>query len=387
MKKIYYLLAFVAMAFTACQKQPIIPNTTPKHEAKLTLTLASADYKLLDTSIYANKSLSFHSDEDAKLYVPKILAAKYPLVDDKSTADVTYTITALVPPASPKPADSTFAKVAYTLTNGDYLLLPGNKFTDFSAAQILSWLPIHYTKPVANQLALVTFTYFENGVTSTVAQSFLYVNGAWKKIYTITPAQYTAIGKGGTFNDFSSSDDAQLTNYFNTLLKADLAVSSTVKTGDVQYVSYKYFGGGTFQRVIALMFDGTNWTTQTLPSTTSTLSFARDKGVWAANSTVNYTLVKDDYTYIGTQTTAGTAAGRASVAKYPDFNTSADTDTDFWSPDNVNAALIAVLTNKFKSTAIPNQSFIVTYADYKFGKTTNVAKTFVYDGTAFVVPK
>ena len=385
MKKIYYLLAFVALAFTACQKQPYITPAT--YTKAMTLTLAHSDYLLLPTTAYPYKTFTFDSPDDANKYIPMILNARDPQLGDGSTASVTYATTALTLPATPKLADSTFDNVSYKLTNSDYLLLPGNKFTDFSAAQILNWLPIYYTKPVANQLALLTFTYYENGVTSTVAQSFLYLSGAWKKIYTITLAQYASIGKGGTFNDFSSSDDAQLTNYFNTLLKADLAVSSTVKRGDVQYVSYKYFGSKNFQRVTPLIFDGTNWTTTPiLPSTTPTLSFAKNNGTWVPNSDVNYTLVKDDYTYIGTQTKAGSDAARANVAQFPDFNISANTDPTYWSDADITAALIAVLGNKYKSTT-KNQKYIITYTVYSFGKTSNVAKTFIYDGSAFVVPK
>jgi len=382
MKKIYYLLAFVAMAFTACQKQPVIPNSAPLHVATLTLTLAQPDYQLLDTSIYASKTNNFISDADAKLYVPQILAAKYPRVDDKSTAAVTFAI------GTPtiKLADSVYKDVAYTLTNADYLLLPGNKFTDFSAAQILSWLPYgpKTSKPVPNQLAVLTFNYYA-GTTTVQTFSYLYLNGAWQQIYMLTPAQYASVGRS-SFNQFTSADDAALISYLNALLKADLSVSATAKAGDVKYVSFNYYNSAkvTCQRVQPLAFDGTDWGTK---STSETLSFGRTAGKWELNSAINYTLVKDDYTYIGTKTTAGSDAARANVAQYPDFNISAATDATYWSDADLNAALSAVLVNKFKATATPNQKFVVTYTVYSFGSTSNTSKTFTYDGTNFVIAK
>ncbi|MEZ2334602.1 hypothetical protein AB6735_03170 [Mucilaginibacter sp. RCC_168] len=381
MKKIYSLIAFVAVVLTACQKQPVIPNSAPKHTPSLTLTLAAADYKILgDTSSYAYKSSAFMSDADAKVTIPLILAAKYPLVDDKSKAMVTFAI------GTPtiKLADSTYSKVAYTLTNADYLLLPGNKFTDFSAAQILSWLPYKYTSPVANQLAVLTFNYYA-GTTTVQTFSYLYLNGAWQQIYMLTPAQYTAVGHS-SFNQFTSADaEANIYAYINAILKADLSVAAFAKVGDVKYVSFNYYvssGKSTYQRVLPLAFDGTNWVTK---STNETLSFARTNGKWELDAAISYTLVKDDYTYIGTQTKAGSDAARANVAQYPDFNISAPTDATYWSDSDLNAALTAVLVNKFKATSNAGQKYIITYTVYSFGKTSNVAKTFVYDGSNFSI--
>jgi hypothetical protein len=90
MKKIFYLLAFTALFFTACQKQPVIPNAQPVHKASLTQTLASADYGKLDTSTYGYKNHVFKSDDDGKQSIPAILAAEYPRVDDGSTASITF---------------------------------------------------------------------------------------------------------------------------------------------------------------------------------------------------------------------------------------------------------------------------------------------------------
>ncbi|WPU92019.1 hypothetical protein SNE25_22120 [Mucilaginibacter sabulilitoris] len=367
MKKIYYLLAFVAMAFTACQKQP---NVAPQGYTKkgMAITLPT--------------TTTFTSTDDAKTKIPGILDAKYPQLDNGSSATVTFTLS----PVSVKPADSLLTDISYTVTPADYatVLGPNPKYLEFTSAQVISFLGIKYPNPQPNQLSFLTYIYFESGVTPSAipnqTDTFIYLNGAWVKCYTLTAAQYASTGH--PYNDFSSTDDAKLATYFNLILKNDIVVSSNSAAGNIQYVSYKYYGGKNFQRIAGMTFDGTNWVAT---PTTGSLSFSKSGGKWILDVSVNYTLVKDDYTYIGTQTKAGSDAARANVAQYPDFNISSPDDATYWSDDDLNAALIAVLTNKFKSTAITDQKFIVTYTVYSFGKTSNVAKTFTYDGSIFKV--
>jgi hypothetical protein len=349
------------------------PNGTPQ---TFNVTLAAADYGKLPTGNYAKTSLNFKTKDDAAAGIPIILAANYPNYADKSSATVTYA----VPSLSVKPADSTFAKVAYTLVNpSDYTLIPGNKFIDFSAAQILTWLPLKYPNPVANQLAVLTFIYFESGSTATVTQSFLYLNGAWQKIYTISAAQYTSIGKGGTNNDFASGDAPLLPAYFNTFLKADPAVSVTAKPGDVQYVSYKYFGGGTFQRVMPLTFDGTNWITTSLPQS---LAFVKTSGTWVADNTVSYSLVTADYTTISNIPGVASDAAILNLQQHGNFSISGATA---WTNDQIAAGIAVVLKAKFPAAAV-NQKFVVTYSTYN-GSNGTASQTLQYNGTTFAVPK
>ncbi|NOW94199.1 hypothetical protein [Mucilaginibacter sp. SG564] len=377
MKKIYSLIAFIAVVLTACQKQPNISPAT--YTKAMSLTLAQADYKLLDTSKYPSKSYNFKSIADANTYIPQILNAKEPQLGNGSTAIVTFTLA----PLSIVLADSTNANTAYTLTKDDYTLLPGNKFTDFSTAQILSWLPYKYTSPVANQLAVLSYTYFESGATPSsgvpATDAFLYLNGAWQKIYRVSAAQYASVGRGNN-NWFIASDlgNNTIPSYINTFLKADPLVSTTVKKGDVKYVNYRYLT--TYQKVIALTYDGANWV---INATQSTASFLKNNGAWIPDPTVYLTLSSADYTFIGT-TTAGTAAARANVAQYKDFNISASTDATYWSDTDLNNAFIALLANKYTSP-IKDQIFNVTYAVYKFGAISNATKTFTYNGSAFVI--
>lgn len=392
MKNIYYLIAFIvaAVTFSACNPldktykqlgdvpKPVAPAVSD------TITLSPADYGKLPSSNYAQKSLSFKTVDDAKAGVPVILAAKYPTLGNNSSITVTYANS----PTTITLADSVFKDVAYTLVNPtDYyvVLSPTTKNINFSAANVLSYLAKapRYANPVANQLAVLTFEYYESGVAATATQSFLYLNNAWQKIYTISNAQYTSLGKGGTNNDFASADAALLPKYFNTFLKADPAVMVNAKMYDVMYVSYKYYGGSTintFQRVLPLTFDGTNWVTT--PVLAPALAFLKGNGTWVADNTVNYTLVQADYTIIST-TTAGTVAGRASIAKYPDFNVSATTDTDYWSDAQISDGLTQWLKIKYTNAA-EEQKFKITYTAYSFGKTSPVTKTFIYTGGNFV---
>jgi len=380
MKKIYYLLALVVLAFTSCQKQPILPVGVnapgSAYTKQLTITLASSDYKSLPNKVYPTTTLNFATIADAKLYIPTILNTKYPQLDDGSTASVSF---ALAAPAITL-ADSTNANTAYTLTNADYLLLPKNTFTDFSTAQILSWLPYKYPNPVNNQLAVLTYTYFESGATSNAGipatDAFLYTNGAWQKIYRVSNAQYASVGRGVN-NWFIATDVPSLVSYINTFLKADVVVMATAKTGDVKYVNYRYLT--TNQKVIALTFDGSNWVNT---ATVATLAFGKSGGTWAPDNTVFYTMVQADFTIISTST-AGTAAARANIASFADFNTSASTDATYWSDADIQAGIAFLLKTKYGTTAVANQKFTITYAVYNFGVITNRTKTYQYDGTTF----
>jgi hypothetical protein len=371
MKKIYYLLLMLPLAFTACQKQPIVPLNPLTKTATLAFTLAPADYQLLPNTAYPYSSFSFNSNSDADIYVPMILNAKESAqLNNGSTAAVTFTIA----PASLKVADSLSADVSYTLVKSDYALLPGNTFTDFSIAQILSWLPYKYPNPVANQLAVLTFTYFNSSntpTTATVTFSFLYLNGAWKRIYQITPAQYTAAGEG-RFDQFGASDN--LVGDFNVFLKTDVTIADTAKANDVEYVSYAYFANSTnYQKVQALTFDGNNWGAI---STTVTGSFLKSNGTWAAVlpvPTVNHTLTKADIALI-VASSFGTASERTNLGQYGDFSG--------WSAADLDSSFILVLTTDYPSPQT-GVNYVVTYLNYTGGADVPTQITFQWSGTAW----
>jgi hypothetical protein len=383
MKRIYYLLAIVAIAFTACQKQPIVGlGGSASNEVKIiNVTLAAADYKMLDTTVYAYKSKTFKSDADAKLYIPIILNKSYPQLSNGSIANVSYSSQFVV-------ADSVYSHLTYTLTNADYLLLPKNTFTDFSIAQVITWLPFKYTSPVDNQQVILNFTYYD-GSTSIpkTTYAFVYTNKTWVQAYMITPAQYAAIGHG-SFNQFVNADNANLPAYLNSIMKADPLLMATAKAGNVQYVSFNFYNSTkpavTSQRVLPLVFDGTNW----LPSASGTLGFVKSGGTWIPDPTVYYTVGgvgSADLTLIGGSGIGGNALSGdvTSLVKYGDFDTywmslSTPNPTSY-----LNQAFILILTKDFPTPKL-NTPYKVTFLYYTGGKDVSTIYTFTYNGTAWV---
>ncbi len=374
MKKIFYAIAFVAVVFTSCQKQPIVPlYPAVASKQSYNITLASSDYALLPSTAYPSKTLSFNNATDAQNYIPTILNAKYPskVAADNSTAVVTYTQSAL----SFKLTDSAYNDVAYTLTPADYLLLPGNKYTDFSIAQVIKWLPYKYPSPVVNQLALLTFTPYP--ATLTPPYSFLYLNGAWSEIYTITPAQYAVYGLG-KYNQFTSTNDATLPAMLGALLKTDLTVQDTVKAGDIEYISFNYYGSdkGTYQRVIPLEYDGSNYVAPKT-SVAAPLNFIKKSGQWQYVQplpVISYTLTSADIALIAKSTVAPSGL-LTNLASYGDFSG--------WTTAQLDAAMILVLTADFQ-TPQTNTNYSVIYLAYTGGADVPTSLLFQWSGTAWV---
>jgi hypothetical protein len=388
MKKIYYLFAFVAViaAFSSCKPLDKTYDTlgdVPGPAApSLSVTLTATDYKILNKGAAAYTSLYFKSQDTAKVQIPTILASKYPTLAEKSSVAVTYNAT----PVTIKLADSLNATTAITLQTtptSDYVFpayngAAANTFNDFSATAVINYLKYKYQTPLPdNSLRVLTYLFFESGGTASagnlVTDAFLYTGAAngWQKIYRINNAQYTSVNRGTNFW-FLASDAASLPSYFNTFLKADATVMLTAKAGDVIYVNYRYLT--TYQRVLPLTFDGTNWTTTPNPVT---LQFIKSKSAWVADNTVTYKLTTADYALIKTMpTTVNIQGALDNVAQFGDFNiTIPVSPTTGWTDAQVNAALVLILAHDFPA-AVANQKFVITYVAYN-GATINVTKTFI----------
>jgi len=369
MKKILYLSALLALAFTACQKQPnLVPSSYVKKG--MALTLQPADYQLLSSKIYAYSTFSFLNIPDANTYIPMILNARDPQLGDGSTAAVTFNLTPSI-----APADSVYSDITYTVTSADYFAVTGNHYGDFSASDVLNFLAYKYPNPVPNQLAIITYVLY-TGSDNTVTNSFLYINGGWIKIYQVTPAQYASVGDG-KYDQFSSSDIGKTPGYFNFFLKNDITIADTVKANDIAYVSYSYYGGGNYQRVLALTYDGTNWTTA---GGTATRAYVKSSGSWIPDPTVYYTLKTADTKLIGNPNgtnnqSIGTSAERANLYQYGDFSG--------WAVADLDNAIILVLTTDFPSPKV-NVNYVVTYLNYTGGTDVPTQLIFYYNGTAWV---
>jgi hypothetical protein len=371
MKKIYYLFALFLLAFMACQKQPYVAPTTSLVKTQtlaLTFTLAPADYQLLPSTAYPATSDNFNTVADADNYIAQILAAKEPsYAANGSTALVTYNLA----PASVTVADSLYSDVAYTVTPADYTAT-GSNYGDYTPSGVLGFLAYKYPTPVANQLAVITYVLY-TGSDNTVTNSFMYINGAWQKIYQISAAQYAAVGDG-TYNNFSSGEISKLPGYFNFFLKSDVTIADTVKANDVEYVSYQIYQGKTYQKVLALTYDGNNWG---VISIQKTASFTKTNGAWVAMvpiPVITHTLTAADVTLIA-NSNIGTSAERTNLGKYGDFSN--------WAAADLNAAMILVLTTDYTSPATKT-NYNVIYLNYTGGSDIPTTLTFQWSGTAWV---
>ena len=362
MKKIYYLAALAVMTFTACQKQPNLAPTS--YVKSMTLTLQPADYQLLSSKDYPYNSLSFNSVTDANIYIPKILNTRDPQLGNGSKANVTFDLNPAV-----SPADSVYNDITYTVTSADYTNA-GSKYGDFTASEVLAFLAQKYPTPQPNQLVLLTYVLY-TGSDNTVTNSFLYLNGSWLKIYQLTPAQYASVGDG-KYDQISSSDQSKLAGYGNFFLKNDITIADTVKANDIEYISYSYYGGADFQRIIALTYNGSNWVATGGPATRA---YLKSGGTWIPDPTVYYTLTSADTKLIAASSVAP-ANLLSNLGSYGDFETS-------WTTAELDAAFILVLTHDFPTPKV-NVNYVVTYLLYTGGTDVPTQLTFQYNGTAWV---
>jgi len=361
MKNLYYLLAFITVMSVGCKPLSNVYNDLDSAPAPKTLTLAL--------------TTAYRSNDDAKTNIPTILNTKYGDYPNGSTATVSFAL----PTSVPLVADSLYAHVAYTLVTADYTF-PGNTFADLSDAGIINYLNYKYPTPAANQLAVLTYVWFLSGASAssgtTVTDSFLFINGLWTKIYTVSPVQYTSVNRGVNFN-FIAADLPNLPSYFNAFLQNDPAVMATAKIGDIKYISYKYLT--TNQKVLPLMYNGTNWVDR------SSLNFLKLNGTWVPDPTVFVnipaTANNADYTYLNTITTISNSVARGNLAQFGDFNVQTGSQY-FWSDADIAAGLAAILLHKISSPII-GIPYKVTYYIYT-GSTSAATKIFIYNGTAFV---
>ncbi|MGN6177782.1 MAG: hypothetical protein ACTHNW_01290 [Mucilaginibacter sp.] len=370
MKRTYYLMFVGMLGFTACQKEPQLltsTHTAYSSQQNYNITLTSADYGKLSSG-YPKTTNSFDNLADANEYIPQILDAEYLNAQNGSTAAVTYTQSSLYfKPA----ADSLYNDVYYSVTNSDYLLLPGNKYTDFSLSQALQWLPYKYTSPVANQLVLLNFTVYPSTQTPPPPYSYVYFNGAWKMGYTIQPSQYA---QAGVTRFSTSNSEIALAGMFNIFMKNDITIMDTIKKGDIEFVSFNYYVSSTktdYQRVKPLQYDGNNFVAPY--TTTATATYVKADGAWQPQPIITYTLTKADLQLIGSGA-AGSTSAKANLNQYGDF------DSD-WKTADMNAAVIECLLVDFPAPKT-GTIYKVTYPNYSSPAPDPLS--FTWSGTAWV---
>ena len=344
------------LVFTACDPMEDVYEELDSLEGSfkkegLVLKLVDADYKT-SNKFYA-------SEEAAVAAIPAILQSKFPQLGNGSKVKVTFNL------ASPTAANNVVSGWSkYTVSDEDYLA-NGFKYKNFdSPDDMITFLNAKYPDAADNQLVVLTYQYY-SGTTSTVTDSFYFVDGAWVNAYHVTPENYDAVGSG-RFDNFESKDDALLPDYFNRFL-SDVIYSA--KEGDVQYVSYTYYGGGTNQKITAMVFNGTRWIAA--PATQeATIQFGKKNGTWVPDLTKSYTLVAADYTWIASQPALGTTDQLKNLGDFGNFYQSWNGSPNYWSNNNIILALGGLLKHKFPNEEV-GQKYSVTYAYYASGNKTN----------------
>jgi hypothetical protein len=83
-------------------------------------------------------------------------------------------------------------------------------------------------------------------------------------------------------------------------------------------------------------------------------------------------------------TTVNIQTALNNVAQFGDFNVTVPVSaTTGWTDAQVNAAIILILARDFP-TAVANQKFVISYLAFA-GSVFTATKTFMYDGTTFVL--
>jgi hypothetical protein len=368
MKNIYYALALLTVVF--------ISSCDP----------LSGTYKQLDGSVVPSAQppitfavpTAYASADLANTGITGLLNTKYSDYADSSTAVVAYPLAS----GYSFVADNLLAHNALTLAAVDYTVA-SNTTAYLTDAGAIAYLTYKYPTPVKNQLAVLTYMYFLNGVTPATGvlttDSFIFLQGAWTKIYTVSPAQYTAVNRG-TNNQFLTTDLTNIPSYLNTFLTSDPAVIATAKAGDVMYVSYKY--NTTAQVVLPLTFDGTNW----IPKLSA--NFVKLLGTWVPDPTIYVTIpvvkLAPDYIWLRDNTTIGSVGARGNVASFGDFNTSPTTSTTSWTDAEVTQAMAAILLHKIP-TGVVGIPYKITY--FVFPGANPVipqSKIYKFNGTAYI---
>ena len=365
MKKIFYLISSLMLVFTACDPMEDVYEELDKqnpdvYAKDMNIELEKKDYELLKGEPVA-KNYYFASEQEAADLIPTILDKKYPQMGNGTSVAVSFEKLAFE-----FKGNKVSSAVSYTVTSDDYDAM-GHRFDNFdSANEMIEFLEYKYPDAAENMLVTLTFDYY-TGTTKRVKDAFYFMNGEWSNIYFVTEDDYALVDRG-RYDNFSSADDDMLPVFFNKFLTDNIVGA---EAGDVEYVSYAYFSGGkTTQKVYTMVFDGAKWHAVTENLTTAgVLAFAKKDGIWKPDLTIRYTLVAADYQWIATNPALGTETNRSNLANYGNFYQSNPNSSNYWSNDQIVAALAALLKQKYPN-AEEGQKYQLTYAAYNSGNIT-----------------
>ncbi|AMM50325.1 hypothetical protein TH61_02825 [Rufibacter sp. DG15C] len=350
----------------------------PNDVRKLNITMSEANYKTLagkpGVASYVNTNFYFATEEEAGKLIPLYLNTAYPNFDNKDEITVTYNLLTY----SFK-GNTVAERDVYTLTDEDYAL-GGTTFKNFDRfSQVETYLNARYPTPVQGRLVNLTFNWFSNNqlpTTQVRTYSYFYTNGRWEETYLVTEADYLKVDRNRN-NAFAPADEAMLPGYFDNFLKSKVFGA---KAGDVKYVSYavRMSSSSTLQQVMAMVYDGSNWTklTRNFFTEPRTLTFAFNNGIWVPDLTIKYTLVTADYEAIAAFPNVGTELNRANLKQFKNFyQAGSTTDTRYWTEAQINAGLAELLKVKYPNAEV-GQKYQLTYIVYR-GSNVTVQTTFI----------
>lgn len=196
---------------------------------------------------------------------------------------------------------------------------------------------------------------------------YTYTSGSWKEstgVIFLSDADFDSMGEGagqpGQYNNFSSSiapDD-----YLPTFLKLKYPYA---KEKDKLFVIYDYFSSSSGASIRGNLYTFTSGVWLGHQSTiTTTLKFGHDGATWVPDNTIKYTLVRDDYNFIGTslETVSGYAIPAGSAKQYGNFDRRSG-NAAYWSTEMLERAMDLLLT-KLVPTAAIGQKYAMSYAIY-----------------------
>lgn len=370
MKKLVYLLSSLMLVFTACDPMEDVyeeldsKKTTDKTRVETTLVKADYEvYKSDNTVPHVAKELYFVNEDEAAALIPAILNKKFPHLGNGAAVTVNYNTLAY-----PGISNTVASWEKYTVTAEDYTA-NGEKFPNFnSSGDMVKFLGIKYTAPVEKQLVVLTYDYFANNTTTTITDSFYYLNGKWENIYHVTAADYASVRN--TFGSFSGSDAELIPEYFNKFLNNEVFGA---KAGDVRYVSYYFYDSGSktySQRIMSMGYNGSKWVSiSNKLLTPAKLKFKKKENVWEPDLSTPYSFVTADYIWVAENPAYGTEANRKNLKDFGNFYQSNPNSSTYWSDEQIAAAIAGRLDVLFPTAEVESK-YEVSFVAYKGGNTT-----------------
>ncbi|MEW7289759.1 hypothetical protein [Aquimarina sp. 2304DJ70-9] len=335
MKKLIYILAFVGIATISCE--PLEETYEELDQAVNNAIVGEADYTLT-TEDYEALELSFEnfsSIEEAKALIPALLAQKYPVWGDKSSANVAFNLNAPI------------VVEDYTVAKSDYDALIASE--DLKGAYLAGNSDIN---------ALLAYKYPQSEAGSYVRLSYKTISE--QIAYTLTDDDYDLVGNG-RFNNFDirpGRGEEDIAVRIDKISQILLNNFSETVSNQKYLVTYAAFNGSNVDLEILVTYNGT---------------------AYEAAAT-DYTLVDSDYAAIVTGLGSTYPDATSSMDRFGNFERRSG-EAAYWSDAMITEAITVVLNNNYPAAEEGSQ-YSITYSIYD-GESGEETVFFEYAGGAF----